>query len=73
MAITKNKGSGVVLLVLLVLAVLIYNVPGLEALYFGLPLLVQVGIPVAAIFAVAALVGYLKRRGRQGCGKKRRG
>lgn len=72
MAIMKNKGSGVLLLALLVLALLVYTVPGLESFYSGLPQFVQVTLLLAATYGVAALVGYLKRPRQQKGGKKRK-
>ncbi|MBN2193611.1 MAG: hypothetical protein JW751_12410 [Polyangiaceae bacterium] len=72
MAITRNKGSGVLLLGLLALALLIYNVPGLESFFFGLPLLAELAIIVAFIFGVAVLVAHLKRQIKQGGGRRRR-
>lgn len=61
MAIMKNKGSGVLLLALLVLSLLVYSVPGLESFHSGFPQFVQVTLLLAATYAVAALVWHLKR------------
>jgi hypothetical protein len=59
-----NAGSGVLFVVLLVMAILIYDVPAVKSFLFGLPLLALVAIIAGASFGLAALVRFTKHRSK---------